>query len=101
MRLEKTIREEEEKKAENITSKRIRRDSSEVETEPRKILGNVEKNMILEEKIDWEKRREEILTNMRREEEDREKRIRKARNLEQSWELIRECSKFLQDNEKT
>ena len=100
MRIEKTQREEEILRTDNTSSKRARQDPEETHTAPKKILGAVEKNMILEEKIDWEKRREEILENLRKDEEERENRIRKAKNLEKSWELMRECRKFLQYNEK-
>ena len=87
----------EEEKREPV-SKKMKRDEQQ---KPVRFLGAVEKDMILEDEIDWEKRRKEILAEIRKQEEERETRIQKARMMEKSWELVRECRKFLQDNERT
>ena len=68
---------------------------------PGKILGGVIKGMELAKEIDWQKRREEIIEMMRKDEEDRRKRIEKATKLQKSWELMRECSRILEEGLST
>ena len=60
-----------------------------------KILGLEIKDAELEEPIDWQKRREEILERLRSEEEERRKRIEKAARLQKGWELTIECKRLL------
>ena len=68
---------------------------------PGKILGGVIKGMELANEIDWQKRREEIIEMMRKDEEERRKRIEKATKLQKSWELVRECSRILEEGLST
>ena len=49
------------------------------------------------EEVDWKKRRKEILERMEKEERARIRRIEKARKLQKSWELNRECRKITQE----
>ena len=56
-----------------------------------RILGEVIRGAELAEKVDWEERRREILENLRKEEEERVKKIEKAQRLSRGWELNRLC----------
>ena len=69
---------------------RKRRKTSAKENECR-ILGEVIRGAELAEKVDWEERRREILENLRKEEEERVKKIEKAQRLSRGWELNRLC----------
>ena len=64
---------------------------------PRKFLGGVMRDMELAEEVDWEKRRQEILARLEKEEVERTRKIEKAEKLQRSWELNRECRKILQE----
>ena len=66
--------------------------------EPRKFLGAVLKDMEMAEELDWQKHRLEILENIRKEEEARLGRIERAKKLEQSWDLMRQCRRILKEN---
>ena len=56
------------------------------------------RDMEIEEEVDWKKRREEILERLEKEEKDRLEKIDKAKRLEKSWEMSRECRKIIQEN---
>ena len=45
--------------------------------------------------VDWEKRRREREEEIERKEKERQKQIAKARRLDESWELARQCRKIL------
>ena len=63
-----------------------------------KILGGEIKGMIIEEKIDWQARRQEILKRLEEEEEERSRRLEKAQRLNRSWELMRLCKEYIREN---
>ena len=95
LQMKKSERKEEEEPENHENCKKSR-------IEPRKVfLGGIIKDAELEEVIDWEKRREEILQDREKEKKDRLERIAKARKLEKVWELSRECSRFLKENTTT
>ena len=76
---------------------RKRRKTSAKENECR-ILGEVIRGAELAEKVDWEERRREILENLRKEEEERVKKIEKAQRLSRGWELNRLCREIIKEN---
>ena len=55
-----------------------------------KFLGGEIRDAELEEEIDWERRRQEILERLRKEESERLERIEKAKKLQKGWEMLRE-----------
>ena len=54
--------------------------------------------MEIEKPIDWQKRRLEIIENIRKEKETMEKTVRKAMRLSKGWGLMIECKNFLREN---
>ena len=60
-----------------------------------RVLGQEIKDAVLEEPIDWQKRRKEILERIKEEEERMKKKIRKASRLQKGWELTIECKRLL------
>ena len=95
-------------KDQKVRSKRVKRSEEEVTEDrdasaeeedpkmiPYKILGQEIKGAVLEEPIDWQRRRREILDRMREEEEQRRRRIEKAARLQRGWELTVECKRIL------
>ena len=70
-------KEEEAKGAGDQDRKRAR-----IEAQPEKIIiGGVIRDMVLEEEINWSRRREEILARLEAEELERERRIEKAQKM--------------------
>ena len=53
------------------------------------------------EVIDWEEIFENYNKETKRLEKEREEKIERKEKLELSWELLRECTRFLKENEKT
>ena len=54
--------------------------------------------MVLEDKIDWQKRRREIIERLEKEEKDRIDKIEKAKRLQRSWELTIRCREIIKEN---
>ena len=52
------------------------------------------------ELINWEEEFKKHLEETKRMNSEREEKIERAAKMEKSWELLRECSNFLRDNEK-
>ena len=70
-----------------------------VEEQPRKkILGPVLRGYELEDPIDWDEIRKKRQEDMDREEQERMARIRKARRLEESWNLLKLCRDYIKEN---
>ena len=57
--------------------------------------------MELAVEVDWQARRKEIIERIEREEKDRLRKIEKAKNLQKSWELTRECNRILDEGLST
>ena len=88
----KRVEEEVEKVAE-VVKKKPRKE----EVPPGRFLGGILKDMELVVEVDWQKRRQEILERMEQEERTRIQRMERAKKLQKSWELSRECRKILQE----
>ena len=54
--------------------------------------------MVIEEPIDWQTRRKEIMERLENEEKLRLEKIEKARRLQRSWELTKRCREILKEN---
>ena len=61
-------------------------------------LEEVIKNMVVEEPIDWSKRRKEIMERMEKEENKRKESIEKAKRLYKTWELMRVCQEYIREH---
>ena len=66
-----------------------------------RILGEEIRDAVLEDPIDWQKRRLEILARMENEEEMRRRKIEKAKKLQKSWELNNECRRLLKEYDRS
>ena len=62
------------------------------------MLEGVIKDMVVDEPIDWSRRRKEILERLEKEEGERKERIERAKKLEKIWELMRDCREFIKEN---
>ena len=69
--MQRSEREEEGKPEENITCKKPRIEAKKI------FIGSIIKDAELEEEIDWENRREEILQDREKEKRERQERIAK------------------------
>ena len=65
-----------------------------------KFLGEEIRDAVIEEPVDWQKRRKEIIERMENEEEERRKKIEKAKKLQKSWELNNECRRLLKEYDR-
>ena len=63
-------------------------------------IQDTEKNSDIELDLNWDKRIEEYRQEIERQEKERMDRINKKEQKEQSWELYRECRKYLVENSK-
>ena len=95
MTRETETREGEELEVLEVTRKKARKEKE--GRQPGRILGGIMRDMELAEQVDWQKRRKDILEEMEREEKLRIQRIEKAKKLQKTWELNRECRKIIQD----
>ena len=85
-----------EKGEEDQTSRKKRRVEI-VRKEPYKVIGGEWKGMELAEKVDWQKRRIEIIERLEKEEKESKNKIEKAKRLQRSWELTIVCSNLLKE----
>ena len=88
-KFKKVIQVEKKEKTERRNGRDEGRRKSNQETEGRnagKDSGEVLTGVELAEEVDWQKHRQEILEEMRKEEEQRQRRIEKRKKLEESWE---------------
>ena len=67
------------------------------ESEPRKILGSRIYGHEIEN-IDWDEERRKRKEYLEQEEKKRKERIAKAKRLETSWQLMRECQRQIREN---
>ena len=72
----------------------------EAEKEPESVSGTTYGDYETVEVVDWEDIFKNHMEETRRLEKERECRIEKKEKQEKSWELLRECTKFLKENEK-
>ena len=94
VQMKKMIREKEETEDAGKGAKKIRKETP----APVKFLGGEWKDMELEEEVDWQKRREEIIRRLEQEEEIRIQKIEKAKRLSKGWEMMRECRRIIGEN---
>ena len=57
--------------------------------------------MKLAVEVDWQKRRKEIIERIQKDEEDRKRKIEKAKKLQKSWDFTRECIRLLEEGLST